>query len=260
MRINVPTVIVEQGGKEIGRIVETPAGRTVEEDLVAILLGRPNEHHGRWEREKKLASGTYVTKDGNGKTRGSESFEVFATKDDGRLVHSQVVEAGGTVEVFDARDARHALDVLEITKRTGDRLERERYSSDGGKLTGSLRGSDSGIVEQTVALPKDALVSAPCAASEGQMPSDAAGRLEVYVASGDPDRPLGLLTSAECVALPGERVPGPAGEVLARHVARRSQAGATELWLDPQFLVPIKVKRPDGSEAVLTSYVRQPSS
>src|SRR5205085_11191004 len=66
--LNVPTVIVERGGRELGRIVETPGGKSVEADLAAILAEKPNEHHGRWERKERLASGTYAWKDAAGKT------------------------------------------------------------------------------------------------------------------------------------------------------------------------------------------------
>lgn len=38
----VPTVIVERNGREIGRIVETPVAKTMEEDLAAILADKPN--------------------------------------------------------------------------------------------------------------------------------------------------------------------------------------------------------------------------
>ena len=38
----VPTVIAERNGREIGRIVETPVAKTMEEDLAAILAGKPN--------------------------------------------------------------------------------------------------------------------------------------------------------------------------------------------------------------------------
>ena len=38
----VPTVIVEREGREIGRIIETPVAKTMEEDLAAILAGKPN--------------------------------------------------------------------------------------------------------------------------------------------------------------------------------------------------------------------------
>jgi len=37
----VPTVIVERDGKEVGRIVESPKAKTVEEDLASILGGKP---------------------------------------------------------------------------------------------------------------------------------------------------------------------------------------------------------------------------
>lgn len=38
----VPTIIVERQGREIGRIIETPVAKTMEEDLVAIFNGKPN--------------------------------------------------------------------------------------------------------------------------------------------------------------------------------------------------------------------------
>ena len=38
----VPTIIVERNGHEIGRIIETPVAKTMEEDLAAILNGKPN--------------------------------------------------------------------------------------------------------------------------------------------------------------------------------------------------------------------------
>lgn len=38
----VPTIIVERNGKEVGRIVESPVMKTMEEDLVAIFDNHPN--------------------------------------------------------------------------------------------------------------------------------------------------------------------------------------------------------------------------
>jgi hypothetical protein len=40
--VRVPTVIVERDGVEIGRIVENPTAKTMEEDLAAILNGTRN--------------------------------------------------------------------------------------------------------------------------------------------------------------------------------------------------------------------------
>jgi hypothetical protein len=43
--VRVPTVIVERNGIELGRIVENPIGKTMEEDLAAILNGAPPREH-----------------------------------------------------------------------------------------------------------------------------------------------------------------------------------------------------------------------
>ena len=56
--INVPTIIVESDGRELGRITETPAGATAEEDLAAILAGSPPAHEGRYERGAEVARWT----------------------------------------------------------------------------------------------------------------------------------------------------------------------------------------------------------
>ena len=42
--VHVPTVIVERDGVEMGRIVENPKAKTMEEDLAAILNGAANKH------------------------------------------------------------------------------------------------------------------------------------------------------------------------------------------------------------------------
>lgn len=42
--VRVPTVVVERDGVEIGRIVENPKAKTMEEDLAAILNGAANKH------------------------------------------------------------------------------------------------------------------------------------------------------------------------------------------------------------------------
>jgi hypothetical protein len=43
--VHVPTVIVERDGREIGRIVENPVAKNMEEDLSAILTGKPNSRN-----------------------------------------------------------------------------------------------------------------------------------------------------------------------------------------------------------------------
>ena len=70
--INVPTVLVEEGGREIGRVVETPALDSIEEDLVAILGGHPPEHLGRYERGPEVRRGRYVYRKLDGEVLGTE--------------------------------------------------------------------------------------------------------------------------------------------------------------------------------------------
>ncbi len=124
--INVPTVIVERGGRELGRIVETPAGASVEADLAAILAGAPGAHPGRWERKEKLASGTYAHIDASGKRFATEAWELYRAPEDGLLVHS-AISGAEEVEVWHSVDRERRLDVLEVTKRKDGRLERARW-------------------------------------------------------------------------------------------------------------------------------------
>src|SRR5205085_5409886 len=103
---NVPTVIVERGGREVGRIVETPAVELIEQDLADLLNGRPNAHKGRWDRGAKVASGVYQYKDASGKACGSEDWEMFEAADGGTFVHSRVTMGDVVTEVFERVDAR----------------------------------------------------------------------------------------------------------------------------------------------------------
>src|SRR5262249_17842904 len=103
---NVPTVIVERGGREIGRIVETPAAGTMEEGLAAVLSGKQPVHNGRWDRGALLASGVYSYRDRNGKEFGAESWQLFSTAEGGYLVHSQITTGDLITEVFHRVDAK----------------------------------------------------------------------------------------------------------------------------------------------------------
>ena len=90
---NVPTMIVERGLKETGRVVETPATATVEQDVAMILAEQPlPPHRGRYERTSLVASGHYELRDARGET-ATETWELYNTKDDGLLAHSLIVPA-----------------------------------------------------------------------------------------------------------------------------------------------------------------------
>ena len=175
--INVPTVIVDGEEGEMGRITETPAGKTMEEDIAAILTGLPGEHEGRYERGAELARGTYLYRDASGK-RGEERWTIFGRSDGGRLVRSQIEIGDLAVEVFQGTDAAGKLKFAEITKRQGEAVERARFFVEGDHLTGRLRGREAGILQQDLVLPPSFAFAAPAIAASGWMGiAAAAGRV-----------------------------------------------------------------------------------
>src|SRR5215471_5207082 len=127
---NVPTVIVERDGHEIGRIVETPAAKSMEEDLASILHGKQPVHNGRWDRGPKIATGTYSYRDKDGKQIGTESWDLFSTSEGGFLVHSRITMSDQTTEVYHRVDARRRPSFTEVTKQHGDELTRTRFTVD----------------------------------------------------------------------------------------------------------------------------------
>ncbi|HUO84503.1 MAG TPA: thioredoxin family protein [Thermoanaerobaculia bacterium] len=160
--INVPTVIVEQNGEEIGRIVETTASDSIEGDLLAILEGVPLAHPGRWERQARLASGSYDIRFAGGGS-ATEQWEIFTTSSGGRLAHSIIVSGILTREVWHRFDGKGRTEFVEITDRTPGGLRRTRYRMGDTRLSVHSRGNLSGIVDQTVAIPQS------CAFSSGSI-------------------------------------------------------------------------------------------
>src|SRR5262249_34773006 len=98
---NVPTIIVERGGKEIGRIVETPATNSLESDLAAILSGKTPVHNGRWERGPLIAKGSYSYRNRNGQEIGTETWELFNAVEGGFFAHSRITAEGMSTEVYE---------------------------------------------------------------------------------------------------------------------------------------------------------------
>jgi thiol-disulfide isomerase/thioredoxin len=250
---NVPTVIVERGGREVGRIVETPAAATIEEDLAAIMGGKPIPHAGRWERGPKLAAGVYSYRDGEGKERGTETWEMFSTSEGGYLVHSRVTAGDQVTEIFHRLDARRRSTFVEITKQRGEDTTRTRYNLDGHTLTARTRGSASGVISQTVEVPDGFLLSSPSVAAEGLLRGDEnQSRVTGYVAPSEFDRAMGTLTSWSYEAKGEEAVRVPAGEFRARHVRRNVGKESSDWWLHPQLGVAVKGQAREVSY-VLTS-------
>lgn len=258
--INVPTIILESDGRELGRITETPAGATAEEDVAAILAGNPPPHEGRYERGPEVARGTYLYRDAAG-TRGEERWTIFARKDGGRLVKSRIETGDLVVEVFQGTDADGKLKFAEITKRQGQAVHRARFTVDGTRLRGHLRGREAGILQQDLVLPPSFAFASPAIAASGWMGGGvraAAGptsQLVCYVAPPGFDSPLGT-TCVETHRFGGEEaITVPAGEFRATRLARQSGGESSDWWIHPDLGIPVRGQVAGGMEYVLASLV-----
>jgi len=251
---NVPTVIVERAGREIGRIVETPAGSTMEEDLAAILNGKPPVHNGRWERGPKIANGEYSYRDRSGKQLGTESWELFSTSEGGYLIHSRISTSDLTTDVFHRVDSKRRPSFTEVTKSHGDDQTRTRFTIEKNTLTARMRGSASGVVSQTLEVPERLFLSSPAIAGQGFIQAQESDRYQIpsYLAPQEFDRAMGVLATASCETKGEETVKVPAGEFRARHIVRKTDRETSEFWLHSQLAVPLKAQI-GGLECVLTS-------
>jgi thiol-disulfide isomerase/thioredoxin len=251
---NVPTVIVERGGREIGRIVETPAAPTIEEDLASILNGKQPAHNGRWDRGPKLASGAYSYRDRSGKQIGTETWELFSTSEGGFLVHSRITTGEFTTEVFHRVDAKQRPSFTEVTKFHGDDQTRTRFTIEKNTLTARMRGSVSGVISQTLEVPERFFLSSPSIAGQGFTQSQDAGRDQIssYFAAAEFDRAMGTLAKTSCETKSEETTHVPAGEFRARHVVRKTEKETSEWWVDSKLGVPVKGMS-GGIEYLLTS-------
>jgi hypothetical protein len=253
--INVPTVILESGGREIGRITETPAGPTMEEDLAEILAGKPPEHKGRYERGPELARGTYVYRDAAG-NRGEETWTIFAAKEGGRLVRSRIDTGDQIVEVFQGTDAAGKLKFAEITKRQGEAVSRARFFIDGDTLLGRLRGKEAGILEQNLVMPPQFAFATPAIATSGWMAAAASGpatsQVVCYVAPAGIESPLGTTCVVTHRIAGEESVTTPAGEFKTTRLARQSGSEASDWWIHPELGIPVRGQIVGGLEYELT--------
>src|SRR5207253_484650 len=154
---NVPTIIVERDGREVGRVVEPPAVDSIEQDLVDLLNGKPSVHKARGDRGPKVPSGIIQ--------QTLEVPEAFS-------IWSQSVAADGL--------------------RLADVKSAEPYK-------------------------------AAC-----------------YVAPAEFDSAMGTMAAMTIESKGDEAVRVPAGEFRARHFVRKSDRGASHLWLHPQLGVPVR--------------------
>ncbi len=157
---NVPTIIVYDGPREFGRIVETPATAAVEGDLAALLNGTLPPHPGRYERTKKIASGRYELRNAHGAVTGTETFEIWNTKARGTLVHSVIEQGDDHIETFAALDEHRRPDFAEVTRTRGKNIVRTRCWESDGQWVAHARGDQSGIAEQHETMPTTMILPA----------------------------------------------------------------------------------------------------
>ncbi|HEX5731948.1 MAG TPA: thioredoxin family protein [Blastocatellia bacterium] len=256
--INVPTVIVEREGREIGRIVETPAAETMEEDLAAILKGKPNTHTGRWDRGPLLARGTYQYLDQTGKQQGSEEWEMFSTNENGHLIHSTIKTDDLSTEVWHRLDGKHRPTFVEITKQRGDGVVRTRYRFPDKSMTARLRGNQPGVIEQTLSVPEQLAFVSPAVAAEGWGWMQIAAtkdqkQITSYFAPRGYAETVGALRSASYEVKGEEAVRVGGRELRAKHLLRKAERESSEWWLHPELMIPVRGKVAGGFEYVLTS-------
>jgi hypothetical protein len=239
---NVPTVIVERGGREIGRIVETPAASTIEEDLAAILTGKQPIHSGRWDRGPKLASGVYSYRGPGGKEVGTESWEMFSTSEGGFLIHSRITTSDLNTEVFYRVDAKRRPTFAEITKTRLDDTTRTRYTIENNTLTARMRGNVTGVVSQTLEIPERLFFCSPAIASRGIIQGPEADRYQIsdYLAPQDFETAMGALTTTNCESKGEEELTVTSGKFHARHVMRKTNNETSEWWLESKLGIPLK--------------------
>ena len=251
---NVPTVIVERGGREIGRIVETPATASAEEDLAAILYEKPLTHLGRIDKGPKLGHGVYSYRDAAGKESGKEEWDLYSTPDGGYLIRSVITTADLQTEVLHQLNAKKSPTFVEVTKRSGDNVTRARYNISDHQLSATMRGNTSGTVKQTLEIPKGMAVSSPSIAAEGWVASQVTGaQVSSYFVPREFVNATGTLGKLAAEAKSDETVKTPAGEFRAQHQIRTMGKAVSDWWLHPQLGVPVRGKTADGTEYVLTS-------
>jgi hypothetical protein len=251
---NTPTVIVERNGHEIGRINETPAVPLIEDDLVAILHGKPNVHPGSAEHGAQLAKGIYQYLNRDGKESGIEQWQLYSTSGGGRLVHSEITQGDLRTEIYYETDRKKHPTYVEITIRQGDHLIRERSYNENHKLFSRLAG-DSGVLEQTVDFSESSGFSSPAIASSGWAwaPSTEGKTIPTYFALSDFNNIGGFLDNVAYESKGKEAVHTPAGDFKAQRIIQKTKTESRQWYVHPDLGIPVKGDLKDGGSFVLTS-------
>jgi len=260
---NTPTIIVQQNGHEIGRINETPAVPLIEDDLVAILRGKPNIHHGSSDHGPQLAQGAYQYLDRDGKETGREKWELYITTNNGRFLHSSITRGDLRTEIYYETDPKRYPVFIEITVYQGDRITRARYNIEDHKLTAHMTGN-AGVSDQTTSFPLRSAFSSPAIAGEEwgwvaatEAKSDAP--VMTYFALSGIDSPGGFVDNVAYESKGEQTIHVPAGEFRVVPVVQKTKTESREWYASAQLGIPIKGEMKDGGTFVLTSLETAPA-
>ncbi|HVT44615.1 MAG TPA: thioredoxin family protein [Thermoanaerobaculia bacterium] len=259
---NVPTVIVESGGKELGRIVETTASESIERDLAAIIEGRPEPHAGRWPRGERLARGLYEIRFADGRT-GFEEWEVFATAGEGRLAHSTIRTNSMTREVWHRFDSAGRTAFIEITDQGADGLRRARYRPGDGRLSVHSRGNLSGIVDQVIGIPPSCAFSTGSLVTSGwecvALRSGGSSELTRYVLPLNDCAVLGCLEQVRLDRGSSSEIELVHGRYRVDEVSLASDHETIDFWIGSALDLPLRIEAA-GWTAELTDLEITPPS
>lgn len=255
--INVPTVIVERGGEEIGRFIETPAAGAIEQDLVAILEGNPAEHPGRWEREARQSRGTYELELPNG-DRGEENWEIFATASGGKLAHSVIQTPRFEREIWHRFDDQGRTEFIEITDRTDDGIRRSRIRVSDDHIRVHSRGNRSGIIDQYLGVPSNCVFATGSALTEGLecLPMSESGAAEIvrYAVPLDECGSLGCLETVKFVRGSSTEIEIALGRLAVSEIETATAGEQRRVWIGKDLEIPVRIEGPER-RAVLLRYL-----
>ncbi len=253
--MNVPTIILDDGRRELGRIVETPATPTLEGDLAAIVQGTLPAHQGRIARAARLASGRYAIVRGASEAPSFEDWAIFSTPSGGHLVHSVITSTDRIREIWQTFDTTGRTTFIEVTDHSGNDSRRTRYRVGSDVIRAQSRGNTTGIVSQVVHVPDELTVDTTAIASSGfayRRIRDVQREIDCYIlgdcgTKGEVDR-------ISIRLLPDEHIDVANMPRHALQFERIRDAKPESLWVDAELGITLKRTGSDGSSATLTSF------
>lgn len=257
---NVPTIIAERDGHELGRIVENPGRPTIEAELASLLTNEAVLPDAAGDRGAELAHGRYEWRAADGALLAEESFTLFERAG---IAHAVVLEAtrardGQQSETVLQTDADRAPTFAQVTRFGPTGRTRLRASFDHGALSVTARGVPGGTIQQTVASGDRPIFAAPSFAALGLQwstpPAHELADRRRYVLPEPLAAAVGSLTRETALLTGTESVPNRFDIQQTVVCVTHEQAGVSTWWLHPTLGVPVAARLADGSSLVLVEF------